>query len=143
MWIGIGFQKTIKTFLQFPALILMPVWTFWMIGPRSQLSILNCRCKLGSNNKKLVVSFFWTWLNACLTILVQLIFFFIIVLPTITVGNKNQNIAIMCSCSVCFLMILSLFLLIALQCLIPACCGKTIQRTVYDPDEVHCITYLE
>ena len=145
MWLGIGFRKTIKTILRFPALILMPVWTFWMIGPRSQFSISKWGClKLGNNNKKLVVSFFWTWLNACLTLLGHLICFFVFVLPT--TSEESENSITQMSKILYYipwsLLILSLVMLIVLQCLdrckqrIPSCCGNSIQRTVFDPDDV-------
>ena len=148
MWLGIGFRKTMKTLLRFPALILMPVWTFWMIGPRSQFSISKWRClKLGNNNKTLVVSFFWTWLNACLTLLGHLIFFFIFVLPitsesTYFYRDITEMLKIILYSIPWSLLILSLVLLIVLQCLdrckqrIPCCCGNSIQRTVFDPDDV-------
>ena len=150
MWLGIGYRKTIKTVLQFPALILMPVWTFWIIGPRSQFSTSKCSFKLGNNDKKLVVSFFWTWINVCLTLLLQLIFFFIFVLPTLSDEYEPIDmLRIVLCCIPWFLMILSIILLIVLQWLnrckerIPSCCGNPIKMTMYNPDKVQCITYLE
>ena len=122
----------------------MPVWTFWMIGPRSQYSVSKWGCLKLGNNKTLIVSFFCTWLNACLTLLGHLIFFFIFVLPTTSEDSSDitQMSKIILSYIPWSLLILSLVLLIVLQCLdrckqcIPCCCGNSIQRTVFNPDDV-------
>jgi hypothetical protein len=55
-------EKTFKTVWQFPAIFLLPAFSYWVIGPNSKL------CCCGRSNKKLSVSFFHTWINILITI---------------------------------------------------------------------------
>ena len=81
MWHAVGFRKTLKVLRRFPALILMPVVTFWVIGPtRKQCLVLE---RNGANGNILVVSFLHTWLNACVMLFSQLLIFFLCTFPGI------------------------------------------------------------
>ena len=71
MWASIGFKKTIKTITQFPALILTPIFSYWVFGPMESKSCSNLCCR---ENSRLGLSFFHTWINAGLTIVGQIIF---------------------------------------------------------------------
>ena len=71
MWASIGFKKTIKTITQFPALILTPLFSYWVFGPMESKSCSNLCCR---ENSRLGLSFFHTWINAGLTIVGQIIF---------------------------------------------------------------------
>ena len=79
MWRAVGFRKTLKVLRSFPALILMPVATFWVVGPtRKQCLVLE---RNGANGNILVVSFLHTWLNACVMLFSQLSIFFLCTFP--------------------------------------------------------------
>ena len=80
MWREVGFRKTLKVLRSFPALILMPMVTVWVIGPtRKQCLVLE---RNGSNGNMLVVSFLHTWINACIIFAIQLLLFFLYLLPS-------------------------------------------------------------
>ena len=84
MWHAVGFQKTLKVLRSFPALILMPVVTVWVIGPtRKQCLILE---RNGANGNMLVVSFSNTWINTCIMLANQLFIFFLYSFSS--VGNE-------------------------------------------------------
>ena len=75
MWRAIGFRKTLKVLRSFPALILMPMVTVWVIGPtRKQCLILE---RNGANGNMLVVSYLHTWINACIVLVGQSLIFFL------------------------------------------------------------------
>ena len=81
MWRAVGFQKTLKVLRSFPALILMPVVTFWVIGPtRKQCLVLE---RNGAKGNLLVVSFLHTWINACIMLANQLLIFFLYIFPMV------------------------------------------------------------
>ena len=81
MWRTVGFRKTLKVLRSFPALILMPVVTFWVIGPaRKQCLVLE---RNGANGNMLVVSFLHTWINACIMLASQLLIFFLCIFPVL------------------------------------------------------------
>ena len=62
-------EKTLKTVWQFPAIFLLPAFSYWVIGPNSKL------CCCGRSNKKLSVSFFHSWINILVTISGQYLLF--------------------------------------------------------------------
>ena len=79
MWRAVGFRKTLKVLRSFPALILMPVVTVWVIGPtRKQCLVLE---RNGADGNMLVLSFFYTWVNACIMLSGQLLIFFLYINP--------------------------------------------------------------
>ena len=81
MWRAEGFQKTLKVLRSFPALILMPVVTVWVIGPtRKQCLVLE---RNGANGNMLVVSFLHTWINACIMLANQVLIFFLYLFPLV------------------------------------------------------------
>ena len=81
MWRAVGFQKTLKVLRSFPALILMPVVTFWVIGPtRKQCLVLE---RNSADGDMLVVSFMHTWINVCIMLANQLLIFFLCSFPSI------------------------------------------------------------
>ena len=81
MWHAVGFQKTLKVLRSFPALILMPVVTVWVIGPtRKQCLVLE---RNGANGNMLVVSFLHTWINTCIILASQLLIFFLYPFPSV------------------------------------------------------------
>ena len=81
MWRAVGFRKTLKVLRSFPALILMPAVTVWVIGPtRKQCLVLE---RNGANGNMLVVSFLHTWINTCIMFASQLLIFFLYILPMI------------------------------------------------------------
>ena len=80
MWTSIGFRKTLKTVVNFPAIILTPAFSYWVFGPIESLSCpTGCR---GSNSRLgasfLRPSFLHTWINVGLTLLGQVIFVLIV-----------------------------------------------------------------
>ena len=85
MWHAVGFRKTLKVLRSFPALILMPMVTVWVIGPtRKQCLVLE---RNGANGNMLVVSFLHTWINACIMLANQLLIFFLYTFPMVGVGH--------------------------------------------------------
>ena len=82
MWRAVGFRKTFKVLRSFPALILMPVVTVWVIGPtRKQCLVLE---RNGANGDMLVVSFLHTWINTCIILASQLLIFFLYLFPSVS-----------------------------------------------------------
>ena len=85
MWHAVGFRKTLKVLRSFPALILMPMVTVWVIGPtRKQCLVLE---RNGANGNMLVVSFLHTWINACIMLANQLLIFFLYNFPVVGGGH--------------------------------------------------------
>ena len=81
MWHAVGFRNALKVLRSFPALILMPVVTVWVIGPtRKQCLVLE---RNGADGNMLVVSFLHTWINACIMLANQLLIFFLYSFPVV------------------------------------------------------------
>ena len=81
MWRAVGFRKTLKVLRSFPALILMPVVTVWVIGPtRKQCLVLE---RNGAKGNMLAVSFLHTWINTCIMLANQLLIFFLCIFPVL------------------------------------------------------------
>ena len=125
MWASIGFKKTIKTITQFPALILTPIFSYWVFGPMESKSCSNLCCR---ENSRLGLSFFHTWINAGLTIVGQIIFTFLFY--DILKREPFYVIAII-------LHVFCVILLLLIQC--NCCCDEITHRTLLDvknPNEV-------
>ena len=144
MWRAAGFRKTLKVLRSFPALILMPVVTFWVIGPtRKQCLVLE---RNGANGNLLVVSFLHTWINTCIMFASQLLIFFMCIFPALD-QYPNGNSAwfpydIMILSGAGFILFLFSLILIALIQFSNrfACCSTDawyvpkIHKTGYDVD---------
>ena len=148
MWASIGFRKTLKTIVNFPALILTPAFSHWVFGPFESFSTPTwCR----GGNSRLGVSFLHTWINVGLTLLGQVIFVFIVDLSKtdhdrgflfvslpLMLGQSPST----ATSSTIFSIpphILSIIMLILLQCLqkcncrnccTSSCCESITQRTL-------------
>ena len=72
---NIGFKKTLSVFFQFPAILLMPVFSLWTTGSVGSSSIFpKCiflKCNLLTTNenssKRIYISFKNTWINLTIT----------------------------------------------------------------------------
>ena len=142
MWASIGFKKTIKTITQFPALILTPIFSYWVFGPMESKSCSNLCCR---ENSRLGLSFFHTWINAGLTIVGQIIFsclFFDI----LKLGFQNEistsfpvyALAIILHVF-CVILLLLIQFLSQCNCCNSSCCDEITHRTLLDvqnPNEV-------
>ena len=81
MFHAVGFRKALKVLRSFPALILMPVVTVWVIGPtRKQCLVLE---RNGAKGNMLAVSFLHTWINTCIMLANQLLIFFLYIFPMV------------------------------------------------------------
>ena len=130
MWASIGFQRTIKTIANFPAIILTPVFSYWVFGPIEGFS---CPTWCRGGNSNLGVSFLHTWINVSLTVFSQLMFSIIVFF------TSNGGLSMFAYTSLpCH--ILSIIMLILLQCLqkcnccTSSCCESITQRTLLNVD---------
>ena len=139
MWREVGFRKTLKVLRSFPALILMPMVTVWVIGPtRKQCLVLE---RNGANGNMLVVSFLHTWINACIMLANQLLIFFLSSFPVIGKDFWFPDDIIILSFASFSLLLFSLVLIALIQFSSRfACCSTNawyvpkIHRTGFDVD---------
>ena len=157
MWTSIGFRKTLKTVVNFPAIILTPAFSYFVFGPIKSFSCpTGCR---GSNSRLgasfLRPSFLHTWINVGLTLLGQVIFVLIVDLSKTdhTKGFLFVSLPLMLgqspstgTSSTIFSIpphILSIIMLILLQflekcncctCCTSSCCESITQRTLLNVD---------
>ena len=134
MWASIGFQKTLKTVGNFPAIVLTPAFSYWVFGP---VEVFSCPTWCGGGNSRLGVSFLHTWINVGLTVLGQLII-------SILVFNENEGLIVVIFATWALpLHIFSIIMLILLQCLqkcncsvccTTGCCESITQRTLLNVD---------
>lgn len=65
IWKTAGLKKTIEMIMNFPALILTPAFSFWIIGPYGKLHRTSNQL---DSSKKFLVSYFHSWINVGLTV---------------------------------------------------------------------------
>ena len=132
MWASIGFRRTLKTVANFPAIILTPAFSYWVFGP---VEVFSCQSWCRGGNSNLGVSFTHTWINVGLTVLGQIIF-------AILWSWHDDNLIIFAIYALP-LHILSIIMLILLQCLekcncskccTTGCCASITQRTLLNVD---------
>ena len=64
-----GFKNTAKLVWQYPAMILTPIFTFWTMGPKKTASTNKSCCGCwSSNDMRIGVSFFYTFVNFFITV---------------------------------------------------------------------------
>merc|ERR1740122_435304 len=64
-----GFKNTAKLVWQYPAMILTPIFTFWTMGPKKTTSTTtSCFGCWSSNDMRIGVSYFYSFLNCFITI---------------------------------------------------------------------------
>merc|ERR1719400_157867 len=64
-----GFKNTAKLVWQYPAMILTPIFTFWTMGPKKTNSTNKSCCGCwSSNDMRIGVSYFYSFLNCFITI---------------------------------------------------------------------------
>ena len=127
MWASIGFRKTLKTVVNFPAIILTSAFSYWVFGPIESFSCPTWCC---GGNSRLGVSFLHTWINCIITILGQLVFYILI--------DPDHNLRFLFSIPSLGCHFLSMIILILLQflqkCNCCKCCESITQRTLLDVD---------
>ena len=132
MWASIGFRKTLKTIVNFPAIILTPAFSYWVFGP---VESFRCPTWCRGGNSNLGVSFIHTWINVGLTVLGQVIF----AIYTLAYRHQMLNFVVF-SLPLHTLSIIMLILLQFLQkcncctCCTTGCCESITQRTLLDVD---------
>ena len=139
MWRAAGFRKTLKVLRSFPGLILMPVVTVWVIGPtRKQCLVLE---RNGAVGHMLVVSFLYTWINACIMLMGQLLIFFLYPFPAFGEDVWFTDDAMILSVTGFSLFLFSLVLIALIQfssrfpcCSTDAFYVPKIHKTGYDVD---------
>ena len=152
MCFTVGFQKTIKAIRRFPAIILMPIVTFWVVGPATT-QFLTLKC-YGAKNSVLAVSFLFTWINIGITITSQLILFFIYVFPLFNMNFDYDaemclNVLICCTLAGFLLMLFSIALVLLIQfsnrltCPSKSWYKPDIHKTGYDFDNPHVMINLD
>ena len=75
---GYGWKNAGRLIWKYPAMILIPIFSFWTMGPPKTS---NSCCGHCSRSDTIEVSYFYTFLNAIITIIVQSIFVFSIFIP--------------------------------------------------------------
>ena len=137
MWASIGFKKTIKTITQFPALILTPIFSYWVFGPiESTTSCSNLCCH---ENSRLGLSFFHTWINAGLTIVGQIVFTYLFFDILNTGGSFPVYALAIIPHVFCVILLLLIQFLSQCNCCNSPCCNEITHRTLLDvqnPNEV-------
>ena len=129
MWASIGFRKTLKTIVNFPAIILTPAFSYWVFGP---VESFRCPTWCRGGNSNLGVSFIHTWINVGLTVLGQVIF----AIYTLAYRHQMLNFVVF-SLPLHTLSIIMLILLQFLQkcnCCTSSCCESITQRTLLNVD---------
>ena len=81
IWKTAGLKKTIEMIMNFPALILTPAFSFWIIGPYGKLHRTSNQL---DSSKKFLVSYFHSWINVALTFAGSIITWSV-------VGNINKK----------------------------------------------------
>ena len=81
IWKTAGLKKTIEMIINFPALILTPAFSFWIIGPYGKLHRTSNQL---DSSKKFLVSYFHSWINVALTFAGSIITWSV-------VGNINKK----------------------------------------------------
>ena len=71
---SIGLKKSLKTIVHFPTIMLTPIFSFWVIGPKGPYSFKTWCC---GGSKEIEVSFLHSWMNFFLTIFGHLIYFLV------------------------------------------------------------------
>ena len=71
MCASIGFKRSLKTIGRFPTIILTPLFTFWVIGPKGPYSFKTWCC---GGSREMEVSFLHTWINAFIIFFGHLIY---------------------------------------------------------------------
>ena len=132
MSVSLGFKRTVKTVLQFPALILTPAFSYWTFGPVNTFSASTWCC---GGSQRLGVSFLHTWINFAITLLGQLCY-------AITIESRDE-IGIAIGIGILPFHVLNIILLILIQslhrCKCCACCNSDTcnsitERTLLDVD---------
>ena len=76
--VAIGIKKTFKILTTYPAIFLMPVFSYWTIGPVKTVSTItfpfNC---FDYKRRYLGVSYWHTWINTLITMICTLTGLFI------------------------------------------------------------------
>ena len=68
---SIGLRRSLKTIVHFPTIMLTPIFSFWVIGPKGPYSFKTWCC---GGSKEIEVSFLHSWMNFFLTIFGHLIY---------------------------------------------------------------------
>ena len=131
MWASIGFRKTLKTVINFPAIILTPAFSYWVFGP---VETLSCPTWCRGGNSRLGLSFFHSWMNFTITVLGQLVF----TILTFQRDGLSNFLAFVCSVHIfgAILLILLQFLqkCNCCKCCTSSCCESITQRTLLNVD---------
>ena len=65
-----GFKNTAKLIWQYPAMLLTPIFSFWTMGPKkTESTTKSCFGCYTSNDMRIGVSFFYTFINIFITII--------------------------------------------------------------------------
>ena len=67
IWKTIGIRHTIAIILKFPAILLTPAFSFWIIGPYGKMHSKATSSQF-IQEKFLIVSYFHSWINAAMTL---------------------------------------------------------------------------
>ena len=130
---SIGFQKTFKMILQFPALIMAPVFSYWTFGDPTF-------CHKRNYEGRLKASFRFTWGNCFITAMGNLGLFLVHLSSRHLVQDFTFNLQYhIVSCTCLVLSWITLILLHNLQKWQKCCCAfcqldQVYQKSALDPD---------
>ena len=122
MWASIGFQKTLKTVINFPAITLTPAFSYWVFGP---VEAFSCQTWCRGGNSRLGLSFLHSWINFIITVSGQLVFVTLFEARTALINFLIISLP---------LHIFGAIFLILLQFLQKCNCESITQRTLLDVD---------
>ena len=153
MWFSLGFKQTISTIGQYPALILLPAFSFWTVGPMSSVLCFHgetCKSKNEdiSNNlclgksKTVGISYLHTWINVGLTTLGQFSLACLCLPKSFWTDYDKHELRSILNCSLPFLF--SVIVMILIQLLSPCknVCFLT-DRTLLDVENPFKITHFQ
>ena len=123
-----GFKNTAKLVWQYPAMILTPIFTFWTMGPKKTNSTkTSCFGCWSSNDMRIGVSFFYTFVNFFITISGSLFCLLITYQKEIQHPSGNFDEIYGALIIVPFLLLLALIFTIILKCK-SICCGVALSN---------------
>ena len=153
MWLSLGFKQTISTIGQYPALILLPAFSFWTVGPMSSVLCFHgetCKSKNEeiSNNsclgksKTVGISYLHTWINVGLTTLGQFSLACLCLPKSFWTENDWDELLSILNCSLPFLF--SVIVMILIQLLSPCKNGcLSMDRTLLDVENPFKIIHFQ
>ena len=131
MWASIGFRKTLKTVINFPAIILTPAFSYWVFGP---VEAFSCQTWCRGGNSRLGLSFLHTWINFTITVSGQLVFVILIEPRTGLINFLIFSLPFHIFGAIFLILLQFLQKCNCCTCCTTGCCESITQQTLLDVD---------